>query len=148
RQRTDSAFPFDPAPPRRPLVYRVAMEPIGTNAFFLTGRPVELHGDYGTLGVDFNGAILNRGMRTMITSYEATSDVHDADLQLADVASAPVPPRIALTDLQTAKVDRRVLQLAHSITDPEPTPYRKAAALEKYLRSHFSYTLDLGTVRP
>src|SRR5207248_3231845 len=34
------------------LQYRISMEPVGTNVFFFTGRPTELHGDYGALSMD------------------------------------------------------------------------------------------------
>src|SRR5262249_3839463 len=126
RRTSDSASHADQGPLRRPLSYRVTMEPIGTNPFVLAARTTELRRDYGALAMDHNGSVLNRGLRTMISSYEATSDVDEPDAQVLDQPAAAYPPAVTNVDLQTPRLDPRVAQLAASITDGESTPYRKA----------------------
>ena len=49
-----------------------------------------------------------------------------------------------LNYLQLPRLDPRVAPLAEQITASEGNNYDKAVALERYLRTHFGYTLQLG----
>ena len=46
--------------------------------------------------------------------------------------------------MQLPEIDRRIPELARSATQNAFTPYDKAAALEVFLKTKFSYTLDLA----
>jgi hypothetical protein len=50
--------------------------------------------------------------------------------------------------LQLPKLDRRVRELAQSITAGAASDYDRAATIETYLRTRYGYTLDLGATRP
>jgi len=45
-------------------------------------------------------------------------------------------------------LDNRISKLAESITSAAPNNYDKAVAMERYLRTHFGYTLDLSRTIP
>ena len=40
-------------------------------------------------------------------------------------------------------IDQRVYQLADSLVQDQPTPYRKALAIQDHLMNHYAYTLDV-----
>jgi hypothetical protein len=53
---------------------------------------------------------------------------------------------VLLNYLQLPRLDSRVAPLAEQITAAQSNNYDKAVALERYLRTHFGYTLQLGRV--
>ena len=55
--------------------YRVLMEPIGTNIFFLAPMAHSVTGDYHLLAVDTGGAIYNADSSVPVSRYEANSDI-------------------------------------------------------------------------
>jgi transglutaminase-like putative cysteine protease len=135
-------------PPAALLRYTVSMDPVGTNVFFLAAEPRQLRGDYGPLSMDFNGSLFNNGTRGMITSYEATSAVPLAGAKELAAAGREFPTFVTLNYLQLPKLDPRVRDLARQVTSAAQSDYEKAAAIEGYLQSTYSYTLDQGTNRP
>jgi protein-glutamine gamma-glutamyltransferase len=50
--------------------------------------------------------------------------------------------------LQLPPMDLRVRQLAEQVTAPQESEFDKAAALEKYLRTNYQYTLELPSTQP
>ena len=148
---------FSVAPPdRRPALrrasvsagqsihYSVLMEPIGTDVFFLAPTASVLRGHYRAVAIDRAGAVFNIDGAHPISRYEAWSDLE------------PAPPRQTVdydvpqaeeTNLSLPRLDPRVLALARQITTSSPTDYERAMAIERYLRTHFGYTLELpGTL--
>jgi protein-glutamine gamma-glutamyltransferase len=123
--------------------YRVLMEPIGTNVFFLAPWAYSLRGDYRMLAGDSGGAVYDFDSQHAISRYEATSNIatpSPADLR---AAGRNYPPEIVETYLRLPDVDPRVPQLAAQITRSASTDYERASALENYLRTHYGYTLQL-----
>jgi transglutaminase-like putative cysteine protease len=123
--------------------YRVLMEPIGTNVFFVAPWARSIGGDYGALGIDSGGAVYDSDSQRAISRYEATSDIATplaADLRLA---GRNYPEPIRSTYLRVPELNPRVLQLAAEITSSGDNDYDKAAAIERYLQAHFGYTLEL-----
>ena len=55
--------------------YKVLMEPIGTNVFFLAPWAFSLRGDYRLITADSGGSIYDYDFQHAITRYEATSDI-------------------------------------------------------------------------
>jgi transglutaminase-like putative cysteine protease len=152
---TDGSFvlkpvedPQLPARPLRPLRYRVLMEPMGANVFFLTGRPVTLAGPYRQLTMDAAGTVFDSDREHAITGYEASSDLAEpSGALLRNVAGQP-PATISLRYLQMPRLDPRIRELALGITAVAGNDYDRAVALEKYLSTRYAYTLQLPRVTP
>ena len=122
--------------------YRVLLEPIGTNIFFLAPWGRRVMGTYRALGVDAGGAIYDLDSQHTVNVYEADSDIAKpsaADLRTAGNAL----PQFVLSYLQLPALDPRIPQLAARISASASNNYDKAAALENYLRTHYGYTLQL-----
>lgn len=123
--------------------YRVLMEPIGTNVFFLAAWPHRVSGDYHMLAADSAGAVYDFDVQRAISRYEADSDIATASPAELRGAGQIYSPQIASTYLRLPATDPRVPQLAAQITASAKTNYDKAAAVENYLRTRFGYTLQL-----
>ena len=123
--------------------YRVVMEPIGTNVFFLAPWARSVSGDYRMLAADSSGAVYNFDTQRGITRYEAESDIATPTPVELRTASGNYPVRIQAAYLRLPKLDPRVPRLAAQITSSAGTDFDKAATLENYLRTHFGYTLQL-----
>jgi protein-glutamine gamma-glutamyltransferase len=122
--------------------YRVLMEPIGVNVFFLAPWPRRVSGSYRTLQIDSGGAISNLDSQRGVSVYQADSEI-----------SVPSPPQLRAADdsipqfasayLQAPRLDPRIPQLAIQISASASNNYDKAVAVESYLKTHFGYTLQL-----
>ena len=122
--------------------YRVLMEPIGTNVFFLAPWARRVSGAYRTLQIDAGGAVSDLDSQRAVSLYEADSDI-----------SAPSPeqlrgagdylPRFAMAYLQLPGLDPRIPRLAEQISGSASNPYDKAVLIETYLKTHYGYTLQL-----
>ncbi len=126
------------------LRYRVLMEPVGTNVFFLAPTAQSVTGKYREVMVDAAGAVYNSDANHPIGLYEATSDL-----------SSPTSPEThALSELllqrymQLPKTDPRVHQLALQVSDSAADPRGKARAIEHYLQTNFAYSLQMPQVAP
>ena len=122
--------------------YRVVMEPIGTNIFFLAPWARQVSGEYRVLQVDAGGAVSNLDSLRAISVYEADSDVSTPSSDQLR-AKTDFFPRFALSYLQLPKLDARIPQLAAEIAGPASNNYDKAVAVERYLKTHYGYTLQL-----
>jgi hypothetical protein len=131
------------AVPQHLVRYRVLMEPIGANVFFLAPRPRLLSGNYRMITVDDGGAVYNVDREHAIGSYRAVSDVGQPAPEELRHATAEIPPKIAIQYLQLPRLDPRLPQLARDITARASTAYDKAEAMENYLQKNYGYTLQL-----
>ena len=59
-------------------------------------------------------------------------------------AGADYPDAIQQILPAAADLDPRIKQLADQITANSPNEYDKAANIERYLKTHYAYTLDLS----
>jgi protein-glutamine gamma-glutamyltransferase len=128
--------------------YRVLMEPIGTNVFFLAPRPEKLFGNYQLVAADSGGAVYDVDPRHGISRYEAESDIAKPSPQSLRDAGDEYPAELADIYLQLPPMDLRVRQLAERVTAPDENEFDKVAAVEKYLRTNYQYTLELPTSQP
>jgi protein-glutamine gamma-glutamyltransferase len=128
--------------------YRVLMEPIGTNIFFLAPRPRTLRGSYQLVGADSAGAVYDLDPRHGISRYEAESDIAKPSAASLRDAGEDYPTNIAERYLQLPSMDMRVRQLAEQVTAPPENEFDKAEAIERYLRTNYQYTLELPTTQP
>jgi transglutaminase-like putative cysteine protease len=132
----------------RLLRYRVLMEPIGTNVFFLAPAALSLSGKYREVSVDAAGAVYNSDANRAIGTYEATADLSLPPLEKLRTSANSYSGATALRYLQLPKTDPRLHQLASQITASADNPYDKAVAMEHYLQTNFGYTLQMPQERP
>ena len=130
------------AVPSRRIRYRILMEPLGTNVFFLAERPQTLSGNYRLLSADTGGAIYNLDIDHPINRYEAESQPAEPDEDELRLSPSTVPAGMD-EYLKLPPLDIRIPKLAQEITASAPSNYEKAVAVERYLRTRFGYTLDL-----
>jgi len=131
-----------PGVPARLIHYRVLLEPIGTNLFFLAPWGRRIVGPYRALSVDVGGAIYDLDNQRSVSVYEAYSDIaRPSPLQLRSAGDSL--PQLASAYLQLPALDPRVAPLAAQATRLASNSYDKAVALETYLKTHYGYTLQL-----
>jgi transglutaminase-like putative cysteine protease len=123
--------------------YRVMMEPIGTNVFFLAPWARDISGDYRMLAADAGGAVYNFDNLHSINSYEADSDIASPTPSELRLASHDFPPAIQAAYLRLPALDPRIAQLAAKVTSSSVTDFDKAMAIENHLRTRYGYTLTL-----
>jgi protein-glutamine gamma-glutamyltransferase len=144
--RTNAALPSygTPSLAREHVIhYRVLMEPIGTNVFFLAPWARSVSGDYRMLGADSGGAVYDFDSVHTISRYESDSDIAAAAPSELRAAGRKYPTQIEAPYLRLPALDPRVPRLAAQITNSAGNDFDKAAALENYLRTRFGYTLEL-----
>jgi protein-glutamine gamma-glutamyltransferase len=160
-QMDETSFYSGAAPlPRLPgLRYRVIMEPLGLDLFFLAPVPMKLTGDYRIVELAPDGAVYNAHriptsngiMETdnsrVIGVYTAEADTRDPTPFVRNSNSTNYPAHVANLYLQLPRVDPRVVTLARDITASAGSNYARAAAIESYLKTRFGYTLELPGVR-
>ncbi|MBV8475847.1 MAG: DUF3488 domain-containing protein [Acidobacteria bacterium] len=140
---------------RRPIEYRVVVEPLGTNVFFLAARPRWLEGAYHMVTTDAAGALYDLDREHPIGLYQAASDLITplaSELRvgagLAKTNASSSLSRELMSALQLPGLDPRIGNLAREVTAKSHNDYERAAAIEQYLRARYRYTLDLGHVQP
>jgi transglutaminase-like putative cysteine protease len=122
--------------------YRVLLEPIGTNVFFLAPWGRRVMGVYRALQVDPGGAVYDLDSQHAVTVYEADSDIaRPSAVQLRSAGSSL--PQFVSAYLQFPALDPRIPQLAAQISASASNNYDKAVAVETYLKTHYGYTLQL-----
>jgi transglutaminase-like putative cysteine protease len=131
----------------RSIRYRVLMEPLGTNVFFLAERPQRLMGTFRQVSMDSGGAVFDIDADHPINRYEAESQLAAIDSDELRVAPNTVPSGMA-EYLKLPPLDIRISNLAEKVTVSAPSNYDKAVALEQYLSTHFGYTLELPRSLP
>jgi transglutaminase-like putative cysteine protease len=131
-----------------PIHYRVLMEPVGTNVFFLAAVPQTLEGNYSLIARDSGGAVFDLDAQHPVSLYEASSDIAEPKAAELRAASGPASPRLLSNYLNLPAVDPRIPRLAEQITASAKNNYDKAIAIEAYLRTNFGYTLQLSRTVP
>ena len=124
------------------------MEPLASNVFFLAPTARLLQGNYRLLSMDNGDAVFDLDPEHPVGRYEATSDIAQPSPSELRAASNDYPPEILLNYLQLPPLDGRVVSLAQQIAASADNTYDKAAAIERYLRTHFGYTLQLPRTVP
>jgi len=123
--------------------YRVLMEPIDTNVFFLAPWAQRVSGDYRQLAADSGGAVYSLDTMHAISRYEADSDIAAATSVELRTAGRNYPSEVRAACLRLPAIDPRVPRLAAQIAASADNDFDRAAALESYLRAHYGYTLQL-----
>jgi protein-glutamine gamma-glutamyltransferase len=134
----------------RVLHYRVLMEPIGTNVFFLAEKPQRLMGNFRQVSMDSGGAVFDNDPASdhPITRYEAESQLPAVDADQLRLAPNTVAPDMNAYLNFPKRLDPRIAKLAQDVTADSVSNYDKAVAIERYLSTHFGYTLQLSNTLP
>jgi transglutaminase-like putative cysteine protease len=125
------------------LLYRVMMEPIGTNTFFMIRTPIVLVGETRQYSMDKAGAIGYMDPVRQIRAYQGISFRRPIDPAARKATGDDFPPAIAEPYLQLPPIDPRIASLAREITAHADSAYTKATSIEHYLRTNFGYTLQM-----
>jgi hypothetical protein len=140
-----------------PLRYTVLMEPLSTDAIFVAPRLESLHGRFSNdsagmdaparhtfLVVDSTGSLFNPAHNETKIRYQGESNL--PAIPPAELRQSPplFPDEIRNIYLQLPPLDRRIQELARKITAGSESEYDSAARIELYLKSHYTYTLDLS----
>ena len=137
------------------LEFTVLQEPMATDALFVPGNALMLRGNFtGEAGGvsrrrmyvfrDAAGSLLNPFHNYVAVRYTGISQLPLLDRARLRAAGSSYSDAIRGTYLQLPpEIDRRIPALAKSATESAPTPYDKATSLENFLRTTYSYTLNL-----
>ena len=146
RRLASGRFQVTSDPPtnsRSLLRYRILLEPLSSNVFFLAERPVTVSGNFSLVGFDAGGAVFDLDREHPIATYEAESDPPRESIAGLRNSGGDYPPEIIETYLQLPEVDPRIPVLAHEVAHHAFNSYDKAVALESHLRTQYGYTLQL-----
>ena len=139
-------------PGQRPdlLRYTITLQPIASEAIFLTPQAVELTvpGPFRVLWQDEADSIFLRLAGESLVRYSAVSDLTTPAANLLRADSDDVSGALNEAYLQLPPTDARVSALAREITQLQQSSYDKAKAIETYLQRNYGYTLDLPAAMP
>jgi len=137
------------------LQFTVLQEPMATDALFVPGNALALRGNFtGEAGGvsrrrtyiyrDASGSLSNPFHNYVAIRYTGLSQLPPLDRARLEAAGAEYPADVAERYLQLPDgLDARITALARSATERAVTRYDKAASLESFLKTKYSYTLDL-----
>lgn len=138
------------------LRYAVLLQPIATDTLFAPARAISLRGNLSGEGSnpdagarrsyvlrDSNGSLSNPFHNFTTVRYEGFSLLRSMSVPRLRAAPTEYPPDIRGTFLQLPPMDPRIPELAQQITARAQNPFDKTIAVENYLRTRFTYTLNL-----
>jgi hypothetical protein len=96
------------------------------------------------LVIDHTGSLTNPAHNDSKIRYEGTSEIPVIPPSVLRKAGTNYPDEIAIHNLQLPETDPRIKQLAEEITRGTTNDYDKASNIERYLKTHLNYTLDLS----
>lgn len=139
-----------------PIHYTVLMEPLATDAIFIAPRPETVRGRFGEdsaqlnglvhvpyLLIDQTGSLSNAAHNNVKIRYEGRSIVPITPAAVLRDAPSVYPEPIEEVYLQLPALDPRVRALAERASSGAKNEYDKAVSVQRYLISHYSYTLNL-----
>lgn len=132
----------------RLIHYRVVMEPVDTNVFFLAPVARELIGSYRSIALDKAGTVYNHDRFRPVTYYAASSDIARPGADTLRAAEGAAPDDVLQQYLALPALDPRIRDLAEQATTGAGTNYDRAALIENYLKTRFGYTLQLPGTPP
>jgi transglutaminase-like putative cysteine protease len=138
------------------LRYTILLQPIATDTVFAPANAVSVRGNFSGEGSnpeagarrsyiirDATGSLTNPFHNFSTIRYEGFSLLPAMNVPQLRVASMEYPEAIRDAYLQLPNLDPRIPELAKQITARAQTPFDKTIAVESYLRSRYTYTLNL-----
>jgi len=141
--------------PGMELNYEALVEPMATDAIFVPPNAVSILGGFNgespnPMNVrrayvfrDFTGSLSNPFRNYAPVRYFGVSRLPTLQPGKLRAASTDYPEVVREAYLQLPALDKRILPFTQSVTVRATNPYDKAVAIENYLRTRFTYTLDL-----
>ena len=118
------------------------LEALSTNVVFVAHKVLAVSRETGFLARDSEENLFVRPHMERKLSYEVISDTSRPNPSLISDTAA-IPANVEETCLQLPPLDIRIGNLAKQVTASAGSKYEKAKALEHYLRSRYSYSLEL-----
>lgn len=130
--------------PDEMLTQTVILEGITTDAVFAASRAITAEGKLPELRADATRSLRSTAHPGTRIGYTVFSDlaVPSAEELAADTSQDYVEP-IRTVDLQLPEIDPRVGELAREVVGDASTPYEKARRVEQFLKTKYTYSLDL-----
>jgi hypothetical protein len=137
------------------LQYTVVMEPMATDALFVPGNGISIRGNFSGdrsspyggrrayLFRDSSDSVFNPFHNFVAMRYFGISRLPQFQIEKLREAGTQYPAEVTDFYLQLPQLDPRIPELAKNVTAQAQTPVDKAIALESYLQSKYSYTLQL-----
>ena len=138
------------------LRYEVLLQPIATDTVFTAANAVSLQGNFSGessnpgwrprrsyLFRDATGSLSNPFRNFSPVRYFGYSRLPAVNGSKLRAANLVYPDDIRALYLQLPQLDARIAELAKNVTAGAQTPFDKAVAIEAYLRSKYTYTLNL-----
>lgn len=148
-RNTDERFTLGPAPEGLLVSKKtVFLEPLDTQVLFTAGKTVSIRGPFSRLFVDQSGSLYFPSNRSRQMEYElagVTETFSDSDRKEVRI-DYPREIRdhyLPAGDAETG-IDPKITALAEAVTAPYTTVYDKTAAVENYLKTNYTYSLDLS----
>jgi transglutaminase-like putative cysteine protease len=144
---------LEPDPPRRSEIrhisYAVHLGEMSGDALFFAGTPQYLRID----SLVFRNSLDNFRVRLSDAHniwYQVYSrlELPSPDLGIEDAFVDPLTREWRALYLQLPRIDLRVGELAREVVRGELAPAVEARLVEKYLRTHYGYTLELPQFEP
>jgi protein-glutamine gamma-glutamyltransferase len=148
--------PAEPDPTATVLRYTILLQPVATDTMFAPANVVAVRGNLSGEGSnpevgarrsyiirDATGSLSNPFHNFTTLRYEGFSLLPTRNVPRLRAASTDYPEEIRDIYLQLPKLDPRIPELAREITARGQTSFDKTIALENYLRSRYTYTLNL-----
>jgi hypothetical protein len=139
------------------LHYEALVQPMATDAIFAPANAVSIQGGFSGenpgpgfnsrrsyLSRDATGSYFNPFRNYAPVRYFGYSRLPVLNAAKLRGASTDYPEEIRRVYLQLPRLDARIPALAKSLVVKAGTPYDQAVAIETYLRSRFTYTLQLA----
>jgi transglutaminase-like putative cysteine protease len=139
------------------LNYEIWLQPVATDTLFVPANAISLRGNFSGESLnagwisrrsylfrDFAGSLYNPFRSYAPVRYYGYSRLPAVNAVKLRAASFDYAEDIRALYLQLPSLDARIPELAQSVTVRAQTPYDKAVAIESYLRSRYTYTLNLA----
>jgi hypothetical protein len=137
-------MPIDALPPGRSISYHVDLGAFETDALFFAGIPENLDLHSTSLYRTDTGSYRLGHPTPQGFHYDAYSLLEEPPERAPPAYPAPVLPLAARNQyLQLPALDRRVAELARTLTASAATDLERARAIERHLRTAYGYTLEL-----
>lgn len=129
--------------PERLLFQEFYLEPITSRVLFLAHRQLAVTREVQNVSVTPTGTLM-KGFEHMVKfKYSGYSDIHRPPEAELEAVPPGLPPDFSSALLAVPRRSPRVAALVDRIVAGETSPWRKARALETYLRSTYAYSLEM-----
>lgn len=129
-------------PPAQSVRRTILLEPLESAVLFTIGVPATIRGNFPSLRQDLSGALSLPTAPPQRIEYEIVAAPELPAVSDKEVKRIDYPADIQAYYLAT-EASARIAALAHEIADSRPTIYQKVEAIERHLRTQYTYSLEV-----